>query len=310
MSKNSKALEPVNGRRRSLWVVWGTVIAALIIGLVLLARPTRDATLDSNLPPGEDSQNFGELTARRTSTLNFGSGRNNTSALPNNDDVSTNTIDNTSVSTSTVPERTESDPVAFYVDDFRQYRTVLDEYTIEGLVQTAEGLALPPPDDPESTEPRIGTLISPLLSLTMPSNAVSPIWRIREAPDSGVNIEVALSSDGENFTEFTPVGTGDGEIAQFFPDGSPNPNYGAIAGGIIAHGNSLYTHAVYRLTMTAGAPKSPVLEEVKLFHTDSTMGKGTLAEVPPPTGTDTWPVDAPPLGPMLDLSEPDLEGMP
>lgn len=287
MTKDSNEGRSKNG----LYFISGTLVVALVIGLVLLAKPNRDATLArlDDAAPTDHSQDY------RYRTAGSGAGSTMGSEPSAGARSTTGTLADSGVTTSTVPERTESDPISYHVDDFRQFQTLLDEYTVEGLQQTAEGLTLLPAEDPTTTEPRIGTLVSPVLPLTMPTNAISPMWRIKTAPDSGVNIEVAISSDGDNFTEFIPVGVSDGEIEQFYPDGSPNPNYGVVAGGLIAQGNKLYTHAIYRLTMTAGAPESPVLEEVRLFHTDSTMGNGVLAEMPEPTGAETIPVDAPPV---------------
>ncbi len=185
------------------------------------------------------------------------------------------------------PEPEQNAVIDHLIDDFRGYQKQLDGYKLDGVVQTNDGITLSKKDDDGSSESedgyRRGVLESPVLPFNHPSNAVQPIWRV-ELPnsDTSFHVEVSLSADGDEWTEWNQVEPSGDDISPTYPDGRPNPNYGARAGNAMAHGLSLYPYMRYRVTLAStNETDTPLLQEFKVTYLDSTDGQGYLASEEP-----------------------------
>ena len=185
-----------------------------------------------------------------------------------------------------VPEETAMDPEDqprnFFVLDFMEISDLPEGYTLEDLEFTQDGIKLKPLTPGEEARPRYGVLHSPVLEMDFPSNAVSPLWR-QDVTEEGTSvfIEVAVSPDGDNWGLWQPVHYDDdaGQPTEFYPDGSPNPNYGYTPGGVLCWGMSQYNYFRFRATLYSETEESPSLTGFRLFYQDSTLGKGHVAEV-------------------------------
>ncbi len=157
------------------------------------------------------------------------------------------------------------------------------DYRVEGqdLLLTDAGLTLNPPKPGDEDLPRSGMLESPPVMLNFNSNAVNPMWKEHSPEGTEVLVEIALSPDGEHWTDWFPT-TGAhtaGEISETYPDGRPNPNYGYVLGDMTFYGLKQYQFFKYALTLYSETGESPVVSDFQLFYQDSTMGEGSLVEV-------------------------------
>lgn len=175
----------------------------------------------------------------------------------------------------------EDQPREFFVMDFTEMSELPDGYTLEDLELTAEGITLKPLEPGEEDKPRYGVLTSPPEKMYFPSNAVSPLWRQEVSEGTQVFVEVQVSPDGEDWGIWHPLHYDEdaGEPTEFYPDGSPNPNYGYTPGGVLCWGYRQYNYFRYRTTLYSETEDSPVLSGFRLFYQDSTLGKGHIAEV-------------------------------
>lgn len=176
----------------------------------------------------------------------------------------------------------EQQPKKFFVMDFNNLNKLPDGYKAENLIITDKGFELPPPNQGEEDKPRNGLLESPSISLDFASNAVSPLWKCEEPEGTTIMVEVSMSPDGQNWGMWHEITIDDdsvGQISQFYPDGSPNPNYGYIPGGVLCWGNRQYLYFRYRISLYSEVKDSPILSGFRLFYQDSTLGEGHVAEI-------------------------------
>jgi hypothetical protein len=152
---------------------------------------------------------------------------------------------------------------------------------------TPAGITLPPAT-PGDKKPRMAMVESPTLPLNFPSNAVNPLWKENSPDGTEVLVEVALSPDGEKWTDWMPTTSGhyEGEMSPTYPDGRPNPNYGYTAGDMTFYGLKQFQYFRYAMTLYSENEASPVVSDFRLFYQDSTMGDGQIAQpgAPEPTG--------------------------
>jgi len=177
----------------------------------------------------------------------------------------------------------EKQPRAFKTQDFRNLSGIPSGFTVNNLELSEEGLRLPPPNPGEENSPRMGTIESPVDMFEFPSNAVSPIWLEKLPEGTDIFVEVSVSANGTDWGMWhwiEPDEHGTGAISEFFPDGSPNPNYGYIPGSQLAWGLTQWAYVRYRVTLyaDAGVEDTPLLSSFRLYYQDSTLGEGHLAE--------------------------------
>lgn len=276
--------------RTTLVAICVVVGLAAMIGLSMLNRPVQQPSTNAGTPTDDaDSRNARKII-RAQST-----GRDSNTVIGEQANVRPNDAPATTAAEEAPPEppeREENARIGYVIDDFRNFDKPLEGYKLENLERTVDGIALAKAD-PSTTSPdgtfRRGTIESPVLPLGHPSNAVQPIWRAEIPEEAGAIIEVALSADQQNWSEWYPIQPSGDEISPTYPDGRPNPNYGAISGGSIANGLDLYPYARYRVTLTSNTDASPVLQEFKLTYLDSTDGQGKIPDpnAPKPTPAPT-----------------------
>ncbi len=184
------------------------------------------------------------------------------------------------------PEKTpfdpENQPRKFFVQDFTNLGNLPAGFKLDNLIITDKGIELPKPEAGQEDKPRSGMIESPPELMDFPSNAVSPLWKSDEPEGTTVLVEVSLSPDGQNWGMWHQIMIDDdavGQISEFYPDGSPNPNYGYTPGGVLCWGLRQYQYFRYRVTLYSESKDSPILSSVRLFYQDSTLGEGHIAEL-------------------------------
>ncbi|MGI8905195.1 MAG: hypothetical protein ACR2IE_01750 [Candidatus Sumerlaeaceae bacterium] len=284
-------------RSRLIMVVLGVVAfaAAVLVIRGLINNPP-------GLPVDSSVARDDEMAIRKNSKQ---SARLTKNAASSSDRLVAQSSEDTAVSVpadadaaTTEPYRERNATIGRLFDDFRGFQKSLDGYKLEHLERTVDGLELA--DDDSASSPseggsRRGTLESPVIVLAQPSNAVQPIWRVKSVPDSGCMVEVALSADQEKWSQWYAIEPSGDDISPTYPDGRPNPNYGAISGSGIANGLELYPYARYRLTLTSTSKASPVLQEFRLTYVDTTEGLGKIADPNSPPLSDKPPTEATPV---------------
>jgi|GEM_PF-5469163 len=175
----------------------------------------------------------------------------------------------------------EDQPRKFFVQHFRPGE-LPDGYKLHNVRLTDRGFELEPG---APGQPRIGMIESPPLVLDFPSNAVAPSW-IDDLPEgTSVLVEVSVSPDGENWGMWHTADVDHdsyGQVSEFYPDGTPNPNYGYTPGGLFIWGNMLWTHWRYTVALYSDSHESPAMSSLRMYYQDSTMGGGRLAELNAP----------------------------
>ncbi len=156
----------------------------------------------------------------------------------------------------------------------------LANFKLEGLEATADGIKLTA--EPGVDGLRKGILESPPLPLEHASNMVAPIWKGANPEGTNTKVEMQVVQGGKA-SPWYEVELNDEAVSPNYPDGRPNPNYGAFVGSPLGFGLELYDNVRYRVTLTAptGAD-SPLIEEMNVYHADSTNGEGFAADEPPP----------------------------
>ncbi len=165
-------------------------------------------------------------------------------------------------------------------------RTVPDGYETTGDFHLAQGgWTLAPPAPGEEARPRIAMIESPPLTLDFQSNAVNPLWKEVSPDGTEVLVEVSLSQDGANWTDWMPTTSGhyEGGVSPTFPDGRPNPNYGYTLGDMTFYGLTRFQFFRYAVTMYSETDETPVVSDFRLFYQDSTMGDADLVQTNVPT---------------------------
>jgi len=179
------------------------------------------------------------------------------------------------------PFNPEDQPRTTYVREFKGVEKLPEGFKLDGLVLTANGIELPPPA-PGATGTRKGTATSPNEYTEFPGNSFAPLWRQRLADGTRVDAEFALSPDGKTWGPWTQIIADDeahGEISPTYPDGSPNPFHGFQPGGLFNYGDERWAAFRYRFVLTSENAASPVLEAVRFFYQDSTLGEGVGGKV-------------------------------
>lgn len=191
----------------------------------------------------------------------------------------------------------EDQPRTYLNVHFHSMDTLPEGYEAEGIILTNRGIELAPARDGEGR--RIGSLVSPPEAFEFPTNAFAPMW-LEDVPEgTAIMVEVAVSPDGEHWSEFqyAPIDVDHAlDIQEYYPDGSPNPNYGYVPGAIYAFGDLLYSQMRYRVTMISDRDDTPSMAAFRMYYMDSTMGSGRMAtaeELPTPLIFDDNPLDVP-----------------
>lgn len=183
------------------------------------------------------------------------------------------------------PEQTSFDPEdqprTFFLMDFSGLSELPDGFTQEDLEITDKGITLKPLAEGEEAKPRYGVLHSPPEEMQFPSNAVSPLWKQEVSDGTSVFIEVSVSPDGESWGLWHPINYDEdgGQPAEYYPDGSPNPNFGYTPGGVLCWGMAQFRQFRYRATLYSETNDSPVFSGFRLFYQDTTLGEGHIAVV-------------------------------
>ncbi len=176
----------------------------------------------------------------------------------------------------------EDQPRKFFVMEFNNMSELPEGYEMENMQLTDRGIELEPPEPGEEDKPRFGVLKSPPQEMDFYSNALSPLWREELPEGTSMLVEVSLSPDGENWGIWHQVMVDDdsaGQVKEYYPDGSPNPNYGYTPGGVLCWGYRQWAQFKYRITLYSEVQESPLLSGFRIFYQDTTLGKGHLAEV-------------------------------
>ena len=265
---------------RTAVIIIAVIVATLVVTVIMLRQRTG--------PLGESDST--EAASRPASLETAASTRMNVIATPVTGVERRKPADTTTSSASDIPVPTSPDePVqnavsAYHVDDFRSTAKAFEGYKLAGLKLTADGIALAD-REPGTSGTRTGTLESPSLKLEFPANLVGPIWRTKMPEGTEFKVELAVSADGKDWSPWFPCEADDeADPLPNYPDGRPNPNYGATIGSHVGTGLKLYPYVRYRLTMNSGGDQSPLLQEMRLYHVDATAGQGFVAGTQPPPG--------------------------
>ena len=187
------------------------------------------------------------------------------------------------------PFNPEDQPRTYAADDFTLMSDLPEGFVTEDVILTRNGIELKPLAEGEEPHPRYGMLHSPPQEMHFQSNAVSPLWKEETDEGTSVFVEVSLSPDGENWGLWHPIYVDDdaGSPAEFYPDGTRNPHYGFIPGGVIFQGMRQFKYYRYRVTLYSEVDGSPVFSAIHMYYQDSTLGKGRLAELDEDTEEDS-----------------------
>ena len=139
---------------------------------------------------------------------------------------------------------------------------------LDGVATSAEGLVLP---DLLATATE-GVYESETIESPIPFTAVGPHW-IADTPEgTGFRLELSTSPDGIDWSPFHEVLVDSHlEPTAFFPDGSPNPNFGHTMGGLRFRSKGDGGFVRYRavLSRDAGVIETPILRHLTLTFIDS-----------------------------------------
>jgi hypothetical protein len=191
----------------------------------------------------------------------------------------------------------ESQPRSFMTESFEGLASVPPGFELTNVVLTPEGFALDP-KAPATDGVREGVFVSPAKPTDFPSNAFVPMWKETVPGGTGLAVEFQLSADGAAWTEWTAVEVDQEAMdhrSATMPDGSPNVNAEYVLGGLHAWPVDQWTQVRYRVTMQSQTEASPVVGGFRIYHMDSTMGEGRLAEIS--TAGPASPEEAPTVTP-------------
>lgn len=177
----------------------------------------------------------------------------------------------------------ETQPRTYFDQSFSNLTSTPDGFTVVGEEMRLSGLGwtLAPATAGDETRPRSAMVESPVLPLEFPSNAMNPMWREDSPAGTEVLVELALSPDGKNWTDWFPTTGGHlpQEIPPTYPDGTPNPNYGYQQGDMVFWGLKQHKFFKYAITLYSETGAAPTVTDFRMFYQDSTMGEGAIAEV-------------------------------
>jgi hypothetical protein len=174
----------------------------------------------------------------------------------------------------------EQQPRAFMTTDFRDLAGLPTGFKLENVELTADGFQLKPAAAGAENDPRMGTIESAPQIFDFQSNAVTPMWKENLPDQTDMFIEVSVSPDGQNWGAWQWIDVDEdsvGQIAEFYPDGTPNPNYGYIPGSTMVWGLTQYQYVRYRIQLYSETGESPTLGAFRFYYQDSTLGEGHLA---------------------------------
>lgn len=308
MSRKTTKPEP---RSRAFHPAQLAVAAVLILaaGVVLLRRPAV-----TSVPELADSASGGAGELRRVSPAAALASGMASPELAGKESAPVPTPAPALTPDPSEPE--ENAKISYHIDKFRAYSTPLDGYKLDNVQLVNDGIILGGAKSEETTATettfRRGVLESPVITLAHASNAFQPIWRAAlPTSDAGIQLELAMSPDGENWSKWFSIQPSGDDISPTYPDGTPNPNYGAVSGTVVCDGVRLYPFMRYRVTLSStGEEISPVLEELKVTYLDSTAGEGYLAGPGPQPSPEVPPAEAvhPLIGtPATDFGDPALD---
>lgn len=172
-------------------------------------------------------------------------------------------------------------PRAFYQQDFKPGE-LPEGFELHNVRLTERGFELEPG---EAGQPRVGMVQSPPMPFDFNSNAFAPMW-VEDLPEgTSVLVEVAVSPDGENWGMWHQADVDHdsyGQVSEFYPDGSPNPNYGYTPGGNFIWGDMTWKYFRYNIALYSETGESPSVSSFRGFYQDSTLEQGKLAELDVP----------------------------
>jgi hypothetical protein len=173
----------------------------------------------------------------------------------------------------------EDQPRTFLVQHYRPGE-VPAGYRMHNVRLTDRGFELEPPAAGQEGQPRIGMIESPPIPFDFPANSVAPSWIDDLPPGTSVLVEIAVSPDGENWGMWHAADVDHdsfGQINQFYPDGSPNLNFGYTPGGLFIWGPLQWNYVKYTVALYSETAESPAFSSRRLYVQDSTMGEGRPA---------------------------------
>jgi len=139
---------------------------------------------------------------------------------------------------------------------------------LTGLAATDDGLVIPELLAGESE----GAYLSEAIEAPISFTAVGPHW-IADTPEgTSFTLELATSPDGVEWGPFHVVQVDSHLVpTEFFPDGTPNPNFGHTMGGLRfrSQGDGAWVRYRAVLRSDAGVTATPVLRHLTLTFIDS-----------------------------------------
>lgn len=172
----------------------------------------------------------------------------------------------------------DKQPRKFWTLDFRDGDILPAGYKAEGVRKTARGIELEPAADGETY--RMGSIESPPVTSEFAYNAIAPLW-MQDVPEgTSVLFESSMSPDGQTWTDWEAANVSEDAISPTMADGSPNPNYGFMAGKLqyVSAEDNLFQQIRFRATLISESQQSPALNVVRFYIMDSTLGQGRIAD--------------------------------
>jgi hypothetical protein len=166
----------------------------------------------------------------------------------------------------------DEQPRSYFVMDFSSPDAVPDDFALEGVVPTDNGVVLSAEAEKSAAGTRTGVLESTVQQFDFPTNSIVPLWKEEVPEGTEIVMEYSVSPDGTEWSdwyEFHP--SHESEISPTYPDGRPNPNYGYTSGGIITFDNHMKGYFRFRARLTSESEASPVFSGVRVYYQDSTL---------------------------------------
>lgn len=270
----------MNNKKTQQWYIGGAlIVVVIVIFIIALSRSpeTDQSDIDSEgmfvQVPSPQGVKRVDLSKQEAPDIE---------QIPTPQPVDASRPSTTPMAEETPMMNPEDQPRKFYVLEFDKLQEFPEGYSVENLRLTERGIELDPQQPGEEDKPRYGVLESPPQEFDFPSNAISPLWKEDLPEGTSMLVEMSLSPDGKNWGIWHQVMVDDdsvGQIAEYYPDGSPNPNYGYTPGGVLCWGLRQWAHFRYRITLYSEVAASPILSGFRLFYQDSTLGEGYLSKI-------------------------------
>ncbi len=261
-------------------VTFCIIAIAGLAGGVFLLRPVPSTATQQDIPPASSTNATSDKSIVHTNS--------SSPKIPTQPIASTHSVMVSSTSENSSKEApdefnpAELQPRAYYERRFGEMAYLPDGFELDGVILGASGIELDPNLEPDEQGIRQGTLVSPPEPFDFPSNAVAPLWEENLPDGTDLVMEVQVSPDGENWGAWQYLSIDNdsyGQMMQYYPDGSPNPNYGYTPGGLLAWGDRQFQSMRYRATLVSSNSSSPLLGAFRLHYQDSTMGEGHIASM-------------------------------